>query len=115
MPETYVNLTIYVNDPQNMPLTAVGGWKYFTGGYRGLIIYRKGTSEFSAYDRACPYKVDESSSIVSVDTSNNVIMKDYSCESQFLMSDGSPISGPAVVPLKAYRCVFDGSVLEVTN
>ena len=41
VPYAYVNLTVYVNDPQNIALTTIGGWKYFTGGYGGLIVYRK--------------------------------------------------------------------------
>lgn len=115
VPAAYVNLTVYVNDPQNLALTTVGGWMYFSGGYKGLIIYRKGQNEFVAYDRCCPYLPEESSSIVSVDTANNVLVEDHSCSSQFLLSDGSTVGGPAVVPLKMYRTVFNGTELLVTN
>jgi nitrite reductase/ring-hydroxylating ferredoxin subunit len=115
VPYAYVNLTVYINDPGNLALTTVGGWKYFNGGYKGLIIYRKSLNEFAAYDRCCPYRPEESNSMVSVDTSNNVVMKDASCSSQFLLSDGSPIAGPAVVPLKVYRTVYNGNELLVTN
>jgi hypothetical protein len=115
IPNAYVNLTIYVNDPQNIALSTVGGYKYFDGGYRGVVVYRKGQNEFIAYDRACPYNVEESSSVVTVDTTNNVILKDFSCESQFLLSDGTNISGPALIPLRVFRSVFDGTVLRVTN
>lgn len=115
VPDTYVNLTVYVNDPQNSAISIIGGWKYYSGGYRGLLIYHKSQSEFVAYDRACPYKVEDSNAQVYVDTSNNVILKDNSCGSQFLLSDGKPISGEAVVPLKQYRVVYDGTTLQVTN
>ncbi|HEU4717048.1 MAG TPA: hypothetical protein VFU15_04415 [Bacteroidia bacterium] len=115
IPNVYVNLTIYVNDPGNIRLTTVGGWKYFDGGNRGIVVYRKSQNEFVAYDRTCPYKPDESSSVVSVDTTNNILLKDASCTSQFLMSDGTPIGGPAVIPLKLYRSIFDGTTLHVTN
>lgn len=115
VPNVYCNLTIYVNDPQNIVLTTVDGWKYFEGGNRGVVVYRKGINEFVAYDRTCPYLPEESSSIVAVDTTNNIILKDVSCTSQFLLSDGSTISGPAVIPLKAFKCTFDGTVLRVTN
>ena len=115
VPNVYCNLTIYINDPQNIMLTTVNGWKYFEGGNRGVVVYRKSQTEFVAYDRTCPYKPDEASSIVDVDTSNNILLKDASCTSQFLLSDGTPISGPAVVPLKLFRTTFDGTVLRVTN
>ncbi|MBI3509223.1 MAG: hypothetical protein HY064_01065 [Bacteroidetes bacterium] len=115
VPNVYVNLIVYVNDPQNISLTTVGGWKYFSGGNRGIVIYRKGQSEFMAYDRTCPYKPEDPSSVVAVDTTNNVLMKDVSCGSQFLLSDGSNVAGHAVIPLKMYRTTFDGTTLRVTN
>lgn len=115
VPNVYCNLTIFVNDPQNISLSTVNGWKYFDGGNRGVVVYRKSQTEFVAYDRTCPYKPDDASSIVAVDTSNNILLKDVSCSSQFLLSDGSPVSGPAVIPLKMFRTTFDGTVLRVTN
>ena len=115
VPNVYVSLTIYVNDPANIVLQNVDGWKYFEGGNRGVVVYRKSQFEFAAYERTCPYKPEESNSIVAVDTTNNIILKDASCSSQFLLSDGSPISGPAVIPLRQFHCVYDGTVLRVTN
>jgi hypothetical protein len=115
VPNVYVSLTIYVNDQSNIALQVVDGWKYFEGGNRGVVVYRKSQNEFVAYERTCPYLPEESNSIVAVDTTNNVILKDESCTSQFLLSDGSPISGPAVIPLKQFRCIYDGTVLRVTN
>lgn len=114
VPYAYVNLTIYVNDPQNIGLTTVGGWKYYSGGYRGLIVYRKSQAEFMIYDRACPVHADESSALIVVDSSN-IILKDDACGSQFLFSDGSTIGGPAIIPLTHYPYTFDGTVLRVQN
>ncbi|GAB4135493.1 MAG: hypothetical protein Fur0041_09600 [Bacteroidia bacterium] len=115
VPNIYVNLTVYVNEPQNIALTTVGGWKYFTGGYRGLLVFRKSQNEFICYDRACPYLVDEPSSFVEVDTSNNIILEDKSCGSKFLIQDGSTIQSPALIPLKQYRTVYDGTTLRISN
>lgn len=115
VPYAYVNLTLYINEPQNIALTTVGGWKYIDGqGYRGLIVYRKSQSEFMVYDRACPVHADEASAIIVVDSSN-IILKDDACGSQFLFSDGSTIGGPAIIPLTHYPTIFDGSVLRVQN
>ena len=114
VPYAYVNLTVYVNDPQNIALTTIGGWKYFSGGYGGLIVYRKSQAEFMVYDRACPVHADESSARIAVDSSN-IILKEDVCGSQFLFTDGSTIGGPAIVPVQRYPTVFDGTVLRVQN
>lgn len=114
VPYAYVNLTVYVNDPQNISLATAGGWKYFSGGYRGLIIYRKSQAEFMIYDRACPVHPDESAALIEVDSSN-IILKCPSCGSQFLFGDGSTIGGPAIIPLTHYSYSFDGTVLRVQN
>ena len=114
VPYVYVNLTIYINDPQNIELTTVGGWKFFSGGYNGLIVYRKSPGEFMVYDRACPVHPDESGTQIEVDGSN-VILYDDVCNSQFLFSDGSTIGGPAIIPLTHYPNTFDGSTLRVIN
>lgn len=114
VPYAYVNLTIYVNDPQNIALTTVGGWKYFPGGYKGLIVYRKSQGEFMIYDRACPVHADEANALIVVDSSN-IILRDDECDSQFLFSDGSTIGGPAIIPLTRYPYTFDGTMLRVQN
>lgn len=114
VPYSYVNLTVYVNDPQHIALTTIGGWKYFSGGYGGLIVYRKSQSEFMVYDRACPVHPDEAAARIEVDSSN-IILKDNFCGSQFLFTDGSTIGGPAIVPLQRYPTLFDGTVLRVQN
>ncbi|MEO5642946.1 MAG: hypothetical protein ABIQ40_08095 [Bacteroidia bacterium] len=115
VPNVYVNLVIYVNDAQNIALQNIDGWKYFDGGNKGVVVYRISQNEFAAYERTCPFKPEESNSIVEVDTSNNIILKDVSCSSQFLLSNGDPISGPAVIPLKQFKVVYDGTVIRVTN
>jgi hypothetical protein len=115
VPPAFVDLRIYLSDPQNIELTNIGGWKYFSGGYRGVLVYRKSQNEFMAYDRACPYKVEEPTSLIVVDTTNNIIAVDESCGSKFQLLDGSTLQTPALVPLKQYRTVFDGTMVRVTN
>jgi nitrite reductase/ring-hydroxylating ferredoxin subunit len=114
VPNVAVNITLYLNDPQNTSLTVVGGWLYVSGGNRGIIVHRKSQAEFVAYDRTCPYRPEESSAQVSVDSSN-VILEDRSCGSKFLLSDGSAIQTPALVPLRAYTTSFDGNAIRIVN
>ncbi|MCU0433061.1 MAG: hypothetical protein MUC87_06375 [Bacteroidia bacterium] len=114
VPNVAVNVIIYLNDPQNIALTTVGGWMYVNGGNRGIVVHRISQNEFVAFDRTCPYRPDEAASQVSVDSSN-VILEDRSCGSKFLLSDGSPIQTPALVPLRQYNTTFDGNAIRIVN
>ncbi|MGL4597988.1 MAG: hypothetical protein ACRCYO_10680 [Bacteroidia bacterium] len=115
VPYVYVNKTIYVTDPQYINLATVGGWVYLDGhGLRGLLLYRKSQNEIIAYDRACPVDAENPDERVRVDSSN-VIVEDGNCGSKFLLSDGSTIQNPALVPLKMYRTSFDGTTLVIFN
>lgn len=114
VPNVPVNIVLYLNDPQNISLTTIGGWQYVSGGNRGIVVHRKSQTEFIAFDRTCPYKPDETNSQVSVDSSN-VLLEDRSCGSKFLLSDGSAIQSPAIVPLRTYTTSFDGNVIRIVN
>lgn len=114
VPNTAVDITIYTTNPSFINLNAVGGWVYVTGGVRGILIYRKSTSEFMAYDRNCTYDPTATCATVVVDASN-ILVKDTCCHSSFSIYDGSVTQGPATLPLKAYATSFDGSVLHIYN
>jgi nitrite reductase/ring-hydroxylating ferredoxin subunit len=114
IPNVSVNIVISTTDPSYNDLNAVGGWIYLTGGSRGIIIYRYSIDEFMAYDRHCTYEPTESCAVVEVDLSG-IIAEDLCCGSQFLLTDGSVIDGPASVPLKFYQTTFDGNNLYVYN
>jgi len=114
VPYVYVNINIYVSDPQFVNLNAIGGWTYVTGGYRGILIYRKSQTEFMAYDRACPYDPQDAAEQVKVDNTNIQAVDDH-CGSKFLITDGSVTNGPSGLPLKAYSTHYDGTVLRIYN
>ncbi len=80
-----------------------------SGGYRGIIVYRMSTSEFMAYDRACPYQPHDMESLVSISPSNSVVAECPVCNSRFVLTDGSVLDGPAAFPLKVYRTSFNHS------
>jgi hypothetical protein len=54
-PMGYVNFTINPNSTFYTNLNHVGGYEYFIGGYKGVIIFRYSWTEFLAYERACPH------------------------------------------------------------
>lgn len=114
IPLVNVNINVYTNDPEFFNLNPIGGWEYVSGGSRGLIVYRKSDNEFMAFDRHCPYKPSDNCGKVIVD-STDIIAVDTCCGSQFLLTDGSVLEGPASYGLKQYQTSYDGSVLQIYN
>lgn len=114
VPNTFVNQYVYINNPTNFKLNAIGGWIYLSGGVRGIILYRKSTDEFEAFERNCTWQPKDACATLSVD-STNVSLSDNCCSSQFVIFDGSVIKGPATIPLRRYQASFDGSTVHVFN
>lgn len=114
IPEPYVNFYLNISSTLYLNLTTVGGWENITGGYKGIIVYRKSTEEFMAFERACPHDWQVDSGYISVDATG-LKMKCKSCQSEFLIIDGSVLSGPSKYSLKAYKTEYDGQYLHVYN
>lgn len=116
IPAVYVNFSINLSDAQFNHLQAVGNAEYVTGGVKGIIIYKESNDHFLAYDRACSFRPSLECERVSLDSeTNGVLMVDSCCGSKFLLSDGMPIQGSALLPLKQYNTYFDGNNLQVFN
>lgn len=116
IPDVLVDIQVNINNPGYFSLQAVGGWMYFDGGSRGIIVYRRSQDEFLAFDRHCPYQPSNSCGKLNVDSSNNVIAKDDCCGSSFLLTDGSIQGGPATRGMKMYQTYWDGlSILRIYN
>jgi nitrite reductase/ring-hydroxylating ferredoxin subunit len=114
IPETYVSFYMNISSTLYLNLASVGGWENITGGYKGIVVYRKSSDEFMAFERACPYDWEIDSGYVSVN-SNGLIMKCKSCGSEFLILDGSITKGPSTLSLKSYKTEFDGQTLHIYN
>jgi predicted RNA-binding Zn-ribbon protein involved in translation (DUF1610 family) len=91
-----------------------GGWEYLTGGYKGILVYRISLYEFAAFERACSYDPTTTGARIEVDTTMITCYCPV-CGSKYIMTDGSPFSGPTHWPLKPYQTYFDGVMLYVTN
>lgn len=115
VPDVLVDIQVNINNPGYYQLQAIGGWMYFDGGSRGIIVYRKSLDEFLAFDRHCTYNVNDACGKVVVDGSN-IIAEDACCGSKFILTDGSVQQGPATFALKAYQTYYDGQgILRVYN
>ncbi len=114
IPNVLVDIEININNPEYFNLMAVGGFMYLSGGSRGIVVYRYSQDTFVAFDRHCPYNPSDEGQ-VTFDSSSAIILKDNSCGSQFLLTDGSLYSGPATNSLKRYQTFFDGTILRIYN
>ena len=114
IPVVAVNFVINPNGTEYIELNPVNGWVTVTGGYRGIIIFRKSLNEFMAFERACPYDWQETDARIEVDPSGITAMCPH-CKSNFILLDGSPFEGPTTYPLKQYQTSYDGSLLFVSN
>ena len=112
IPNVYVSFELYPNSINPIPVST---WIYVNDeGYKGIIVYRYDQNTFLAYERCCPYDPEKNCAIVEADESS-ITAVDSCCMSRFLLTDGSPYSGPATLPLKQYQTYYDGMVLRVYN
>ncbi len=113
IPFTPVDVMLFTSDPLFIDLNFPGGSVYLNGGSRGIIVYRLDQDNFMAFDRHCTYEVSNPCGVIDVNA--NLLLEDYCCGSQFLITDGSVFEGPAQVPLHRYRTSFDGNTLRIFN
>jgi len=113
IPRVPVNFYIYPNSVSYLDLNLIGGHMYFTGGVSGIVVYRLGDWEFTAFDRACPYDWYHEDSWIWVEA--GITLRCQRCNSLFNILDGSVITGPSRFPLKQYYTRFDGMRLRVRS
>ncbi len=114
IPVVQVSISLNPNSTEYVELNVVNGWVTITGGYRGIIVFRKSFTEFMAYERACPYDWDKTTTRLEVDSSG-ITTYCPSCSSKFILLDGSVYSGPSNYPMKQYQTTYDGSLLYIYN
>jgi len=112
-PEVNVYLNLNINNPKYFNIQIPGGWMYTNGGVGGILIYRQNIDEFIAYDRASTFDPTPECSVTV--ESDNIIIQDPCSESQYLITDGSVLQGPANQPLKRYNTIYNGNNLTVFN
>jgi Rieske Fe-S protein len=112
IPYVPVNFYVYPNTIDSD--LGVSKFKYFSYGYRGIVIYRMGTDQFLAYDRACTFDSDNTTAIIKVDASG-LFAACPVCGSRYELIDGYPIKGPAKNPLLQYQATYDGFKVYISN
>lgn len=114
IPYVYVNFTLNPNSTQYINLNSVNGWETVTGGYKGILVFRKAVNEFVAFERACPYDPLITGTQIRVDTSGITCYCPV-CQSKYIMYDGTPYDGVSRFPLKQYAAIYDGVLLHISN
>ncbi len=115
IPYVFVNFSFNVTGVNYNNVNIPGNWTYVSGGYRGIIIYHLIGDQYLAYERTSPVNFpNDFNCRVKVDESG-VIAVDECSGSKFILLDGSPYEGPAVLPLKQYRTRLEGQYLHVFN
>jgi hypothetical protein len=113
VPDVPVNIAINIYQPDFFNLTVPSGWVYITGGSRGIIVYRKSTTEFVALERHSPFQPEDNCA-VAVDA-DNIIVSDPCSDSQWLITDGTIVQGPTAFALETYQTSFSDPILYITN
>jgi len=115
VPSIPFDITININLPSYSELLGVGGYAYVQGGSKGIVVYRRNTSEFVAFDRHSPANEGACEDPLENSADNFLQLTDQCSGAVFSLYDGSPISG-AEVGLRMYITAFDGNAnLRIYN
>ena len=108
--DAYINIFL----PEYIALQTPLNWIEYPAGCRGIIIYRRSSTEFTVLERTCTFDPSSQSAIVEVQP-DNITLVDSTCGSKFNIMDGSLLNGPASQALQQYRYDFDGTTLHIYN
>jgi hypothetical protein len=109
------DLVLNLNLPTYQPLLVDGGYVYLNNiGARGVILYRRSSAEYVAFERNCPFQPSDACSTVDVHPSK-LYMADACCGSTFNFSNGAPSGGPAWQSMREYYTSLAGSTLTITD
>ncbi|MEE9408332.1 MAG: phosphoribosylaminoimidazole carboxylase [Polaribacter sp.] len=89
----------------------IGNAVEITGGAKGILIFRKSTDEYAAYDRICPTNSCNTAMIY-----ENRLLK-CSCDGASYSVDfgGASQTEDFICPAIEYRAIKRGSLLSITN
>lgn len=110
----YVNFSLYLNDPEFQDLKIPGMYIFVRSAGTAIVIYRSSMDEFVAYDRICTFEAKPD--ILVVSDSTTIMVRCATCNSKYILTDGSPFQEPARHSLRPYNVTYDGGdYIHVTN
>lgn len=114
-PIPYTDFPNIIITTTNYPaLSSDGGYILVNdGGVRGIILYRKNSTTYYAFERNCTFQPNDACATVDIHAST-LFMQDSCCGSSFNF-DGNPTGGPAWRPLQQYETLLSGNKLTITD
>ncbi|MDY5969607.1 MAG: hypothetical protein SPJ13_06310 [Bacteroidales bacterium] len=113
IPVGETSFSVFPNDASYHGLNAVGGYMYFIGGHRGVVVIRTEQNAFAAYERSCP--LDTNTSVRVSDALGSAVLECPKCGSRFsVYTSGIPLEGSGTpCSLYQYGTTYDGNTLFV--
>ena len=113
-PATFANFVINLSFPEYQKLAFDEGTKELNSiGVRGVIVYRKNSTTYLAFERNCSYHPNDACATVNVHVSG-LYLTDPCCGSNFTF-EGKPNGGAAWRPLRQYKTDLNGGSLTITS
>lgn len=117
-PVIFEDIVLPLTLPENIGLATDGGFRDLSlahpnAGVRGIIVYRKNSTAYLAFEKNCSYQPNSACATVNVHVST-FFLEDPCCASTFNW-DGFPSGGPAWQPLRQYATFLNGTVLTITD
>ena len=113
IPYVSVDTLVNLNNQQFQALRLDRGYVEILGGYRGIIIYRENATDYRAFEKASPHRVDEACAEIIVDPSG-LFMREV-CDNSIYDFAGNPSGGVAQFPLRRYNTQLEGNLLYIFN
>jgi hypothetical protein len=104
---------IIVTISNHASLSTDGGYIALSGGVRGIILYRKNSTTYLAFERNCTFQPNDACATIDVHSST-LFMQDACCGSSFNF-EGTPTGGPAWRSLQQYHVSFAANTLTITD
>jgi len=121
-PNVNVYFQIDVSTPLYSPIENEGGFVYIKGGNNGILLLQDFNGTFRAFDDSCPYNATTQCGTLRLAESGlYIICGSYSgntinpCGPSTWNLDGTVRTGPATLPLKAYKVTQSGTILTISN
>lgn len=113
IPYVPVDFSVNVNLPAYMDLSVPSGHVLVSGGSQGIILYRYTLDQFVALDRHATFDIPADCQVEVAE--DGLLITDPCSNSEWLILDGSVVSGDAVYPLHRYATQWNDPVLSVFN
>lgn len=114
-PKSTINYQVNLDLPAYQNLAGINGWAYVPGGplsgTNGLIIVRKSTYEFIAYDRNAPHICPTANSVLEV--KDDIYIYCPEDNAKWILNSGQPLKVASISP-KTYPTHLIGNTLYIS-